>query len=122
MRQKAIPEVLMPFLDGKLLLIDKPLQWTSFDIVNKIRYLIVKKTIINILKIVIPKLRRLYEQDKNIKILFHCYAGVSRSSTVAIAYLSKITNKTTREIYELVKEKRPRINPNTTFRKMIGLD
>lgn len=44
MRQKAIPEVLMPFLDGKLLLIDKPLQWTSFDIVNKIRYLIrVKK-------------------------------------------------------------------------------
>ncbi len=44
MRQKPIPEVLMPFLDGKLLLIDKPLQWTSFDIVNKIRYLIkVKK-------------------------------------------------------------------------------
>ena len=44
MRQKAIPEVLMPFLDGKLLLIDKPLEWTSFDIVNKIRYLIrVKK-------------------------------------------------------------------------------
>ena len=77
---------------------------------------------LDILKIVIPKLRRLYEQDKNIKILFHCYAGVSRSSTVAIAYLSKITNKTTREIYELVKEKRPRINPNTTFRKMIGLD
>lgn len=44
MRQKPIPEVLMPFLEGKLLLIDKPLQWTSFDIVNKIRYLIrVKK-------------------------------------------------------------------------------
>lgn len=44
MRQKPIPEVLIPFLDGKLLLIDKPLQWTSFDIVNKIRYLIkVKK-------------------------------------------------------------------------------
>lgn len=44
MRQKAIPDVLMPFLEGKLLLIDKPLQWTSFDIVNKIRYLIrVKK-------------------------------------------------------------------------------
>ena len=62
------------------------------------------------------------EIQKDIKILFHCYAGVSRSSTVAIAYLSKITNKTTREIYELVKEKRPRINPNATFRKMIGLD
>jgi tRNA pseudouridine55 synthase len=44
MRQKPIPDVLMPFLDGKLLLIDKPMHWTSFDIVNKIRYLIkVKK-------------------------------------------------------------------------------
>lgn len=44
MRQKPIPEVLMPFLEGKLLLIDKPLEWTSFDIANKIRYLIkVKK-------------------------------------------------------------------------------
>lgn len=40
MRQKPIPDVLTPFLDGKLLLIVKPLQWTSFDIVNKIRHLI----------------------------------------------------------------------------------
>ncbi len=62
------------------------------------------------------------EMQKDIKILFHCYAGVSRSSTVAIAYLSKITNKTTKEIYQFAKEKRPRINPNLTFRKMIGLD
>jgi dual specificity MAP kinase phosphatase len=62
------------------------------------------------------------EIQKDIKILFHCYAGISRSSTVAIAYLSKINNKTTKEIYELVKEKRPRINPNETFRKMIELD
>ena len=28
---------------GKTLLIDKPLQWTSFDVVNKIRYSILKK-------------------------------------------------------------------------------
>ena len=28
---------------GKVLLIDKPLNWTSFDIVNKIRYAILKK-------------------------------------------------------------------------------
>lgn len=32
------------FLDGKVLLIDKPLRWTSFDVVNKIRNIIkVKK-------------------------------------------------------------------------------
>jgi len=40
MRQKPIPAVLSAYLDGKVLLIDKPLQWTSFDIVNKIRYMI----------------------------------------------------------------------------------
>ena len=28
------------FLEGKLLLIDKPLEWTSFQAVNKIRWLI----------------------------------------------------------------------------------
>ncbi len=26
------------YLDGAVLLIDKPLTWTSFDVVNKIRY------------------------------------------------------------------------------------
>lgn len=28
------------FLEGELLLIDKPAQWTSFDVVNKIRYIL----------------------------------------------------------------------------------
>lgn len=31
------PEALSPFHEGKLLLIDKPLGWTSFDLVNKVR-------------------------------------------------------------------------------------
>lgn len=56
------------------------------------------------------------------KILFHCYAGVSRSATVAIYYLSKTQNKTTKEVYELAKEKRPCINPNSAFRKIIDLE
>jgi tRNA pseudouridine55 synthase len=29
-----------PYLEGKILIIDKPLKWTSFDVVNKIRYAI----------------------------------------------------------------------------------
>ena len=29
-----------PFLDGKVILIDKDLEWSSFQVVNKIRYLI----------------------------------------------------------------------------------
>ena len=28
----------MEYLEGKILLIDKPLEWTSFDVVNKMRY------------------------------------------------------------------------------------
>src|SRR5690349_18467695 len=33
----------MNFVDGEVLLINKPLSWTSFDVVNKIRYTISKK-------------------------------------------------------------------------------
>ena len=29
-----------PYLEGKILVVDKPLNWTSFDVVNKIRYAI----------------------------------------------------------------------------------
>ena len=37
------------FLNGQLVLIDKPLTWTSFDVVNKLRWLI--KNEINVKKI-----------------------------------------------------------------------
>jgi tRNA pseudouridine55 synthase len=36
--------MIFDFIKGELLLIDKPLDWTSFDAVNKIRHLIEKKT------------------------------------------------------------------------------
>ncbi len=37
MRQKEIHPALQTFLEGQVILIDKPLDWTSFDIVRKIR-------------------------------------------------------------------------------------
>lgn len=37
MKQRPIPESLQPFLEGKVLLFDKPLEWTSFDVIRKIR-------------------------------------------------------------------------------------
>ncbi len=37
MKQKPIHPSLQPYLEGKVLLIDKPLHWTSFDAVKKIR-------------------------------------------------------------------------------------
>lgn len=39
MKQKPVPPAMLPFLDGRVILIDKPLEWTSFDAVKKIRYL-----------------------------------------------------------------------------------
>ena len=39
MKQKPIPPALTPYLEGKVLLIDKPLKWTSFDMVKKVRWL-----------------------------------------------------------------------------------
>lgn len=39
LKQKPIPAALTPFLEGKLLLLDKPIGWTSFNMVQKVRYL-----------------------------------------------------------------------------------
>lgn len=39
MKQKPVHAALQGFLDGQVILIDKPLRWTSFDAVKKIRIL-----------------------------------------------------------------------------------
>lgn len=39
MKQKPVHEAMLPFLEGKVILIDKPLRWTSFDAVKKVRIL-----------------------------------------------------------------------------------
>lgn len=37
MKQKPIHAAMQPYLEGKVLLLNKPLKWTSFDVVKKIR-------------------------------------------------------------------------------------
>ncbi len=39
MKQRSVHPALHPYLEGKVLLINKPLRWTSFDVVRKIRNL-----------------------------------------------------------------------------------
>ena len=39
MKQKEIHPSMQPYLDGKVLLFDKPVDWTSFDVVKKVRIL-----------------------------------------------------------------------------------
>lgn len=52
-------------------------------------------------------------------ILVHCNAGVSRSSTVCIAYLMKSGMMTFSEAYDCVKSKRECIRPNDGFLKQL---
>jgi protein tyrosine phosphatase len=60
-------------------------------------------------------------QSKNKSILFHCYAGISRSSTAAILYFILTTDMSLQEIYTLLLSKRSHINPNPTFRRIIDI-
>ncbi len=57
--------------------------------------------------------------NPNSKILFQCWAGISRSSTFAIKYLSKKHEISINQAYNLVKSKRKFIKPNEYFMKLL---
>ncbi|XP_077999934.1 uncharacterized protein LOC144452664 [Glandiceps talaboti] len=51
----------------------------------------------------------------NGKVIVHCLAGVSRSATVAIAYVMNHLRMSSDDAYRYVKDKRPTISPNFNF-------
>jgi len=57
-------------------------------------------------------------KKKDQQVLVYSGAGVSRGSAIVIAYLIK-TGQTLKEAYELVKKKRPIIEPNEGFAKQL---
>jgi len=54
-------------------------------------------------------------RNKNGKVLVHCMAGVSRSSTITISYVMKFKNMNLKESFSFTKQKRACIYPNTGF-------
>jgi atypical dual specificity phosphatase len=56
---------------------------------------------------------------ENKGILVHCHAGISRSSTILIAYFMRLNKWTYKEAYDFVKSKRSIIDPNIGFKKSL---
>lgn len=50
-------------------------------------------------------------------VLIHCYAGISRSASVLIAYLSNFYP--IEEVFDYVRKRRPIIDPNDGFRRQL---
>ena len=63
----------------------------------------------------------LNEKDKDNKVLVHCQAGVSRSSTIIIAYLMKMQNMKFEDAYKYTLARREIIEPNNGFVKQLKL-
>lgn len=74
----------------------------------------------NILKHLPNAIRFISDAQKNgHNVLVHCAAGISRSSSVVIAYLMVKYNKSYMEIREFVNQKRRGICPNSGFERQL---
>jgi len=54
-------------------------------------------------------------------VLVHCAAGVSRSPSIVIAYLMASEKIPFEQAFEFVKQKRPGVSPNDSFRDQLKL-
>ena len=53
------------------------------------------------------------------RVMVHCHAGISRSSSIILAYLIKYKNMSFDEALATAQKKREKINPNPGFVKQL---
>ena len=59
--------------------------------------------------------------DDNKKVLVHCFAGLSRSATIVVAYIMWKNQLDFLEAIHLIEQIRPKINPNFGFVKQLRM-
>ena len=60
--------------------------------------------------------------NENKNILVHCHAGISRSSTILIAYFMRKNNWDLQQALDFLRSKRSIVNPNPDFIKALDND
>ena len=70
---------------------------------------------LDLLQKIIPYLLELRARNRKMTVLFHCYAGISRSSSLAIAYYAKLAGTSLDHTLTIVTTHRPQVRPNPGF-------
>jgi len=76
----------------------------------------------NILEVLEPSLRyivNVLKRNPDARILIHCHAGISRSSSIVVYYLMRTRGWDFDQSLEYLKSKRPIVNPNPWYATML---
>lgn len=79
-----------------------------------------KAPLLSLLERAVDFIRGAVANSENAVILVHCFQGVSRSSSVVLAYLMDAEEMTLEEAMKMVKAKRPIIKPNAGFLQQLA--
>jgi protein-tyrosine phosphatase len=70
---------------------------------------------LDLLQKIVPYLLDLRSRNRKMTVLFHCYAGISRSSSLAIAYYAKLAGTSLDHTLTIATTHRPQVRPNPGF-------
>ncbi|UJR22745.1 hypothetical protein I4U23_025777 [Adineta vaga] len=97
-------------LESSAIVYPKSIKLEKFDILD-----FPNSPISNYFNTITDKIHAHLTANKQHKVLVHCMAGISRSSTIVCAYLIRYMNMSLRDAYLLCKKHRPIVFPNLGF-------